>query len=173
MHCINKYKNRLIMKKFISIGALSGFLCLLFACNEKKEEPAPVAIDKEQIKKEIQAKEDSFAAVYNSGELRNIGYYADDAITFFQNQEPLRGKEAIVNFLKSDLSSTSGRKISFQTNEVFISNDANQVVELGYFKVVDSVGSTVNSGNYMSLFEKRDGKYVAVRDMSAGDRPTQ
>lgn len=161
------------MKKRISKGVLPGCLFLIFACNEKKEEPAPVVIDKEQIKKEIQAKEDSFAAVYNSGQLRSIGYYADDAISFFQNQEPLRGREAIADFLKNDLATNSGRKISFQTNEVFVSNDANQVVELGYYKVVDSVGSPVNTGNYMSLFEKRDGKYVAVRDMSAADKPAQ
>jgi hypothetical protein len=47
------------------------------------------------------------------------------------------------------------------------------VVELGYFKVTDSANATVNSGNYMSLFEKRDGKYVTLRDMSASDMPFQ
>ena len=36
-------------------------IILMFACNTKKEEPA-VVVDKEQIKKEIQAKEDEFAA---------------------------------------------------------------------------------------------------------------
>lgn len=161
------------MKYMIVILAIVASVTgMLFACNEKKEEQAAVVIDKEQIKKEIQAKEDSFAAVYNSGELRSIGYYADDATTFFQNREPLVGKEAIVNFLKADISSNSG-KISFTTNEVFVSNDGNQVVEIGSFKVVDSTNTPVNTGNYMSLFEKRNGKYVAVRDMSASDMPIQ
>ena len=160
------------MKKMISKGIWAGYLSLIFACNEKKQDPSPQAdvIDKEQIKKEIQAKEDSFAAVYNSGELRSIGYYADDAISFFQNQQPLKGRDAIANFLKDDMSSNSGRKITFQTNEVFVSNDGNLVTEVGYYRVVDSTGSPVNTGNYMSLFEKRNGKYVALRDMSAGDR---
>jgi len=150
------------------------FLCvtisLTLACNTKQEEPAASVIDKEQIKKEIQAKEDSFAAVYNSGELRNIGYYADDATSFFQNREPLVGKEAIVTFLKNDIISTTD-KISFKTNEVFVSNDGNLVVEIGAFKVVDSANAPLNTGNYMSVFEKRNGKYVAVRDMSASDMP--
>ncbi len=157
------------MKSKIQKGVLLGcIIILMFACNTKKEEPATVVVDKEQIKKEIQAKEDEFAAIYNSGELKNIGYYADDAITFFQNRPPLVGKEAIVEFLKSDLSSNSN-KISFKTNEVFVSNDGNQVVEIGYFKVVDSTNTGINTGNYMSLFEKRNGKYVCVRDMSASD----
>src|SRR6478609_2747866 len=92
---------------------------LMFACNSKNEEPAPV-VDKEQIKKEIQAKEDEFANAYNNGITKPIGYYADDATSFFQNRAPLVGKEAIVNFLKSDIISNTDR-ISYTTNEVFVS----------------------------------------------------
>jgi hypothetical protein len=60
-------------------------------------------------------------------------------------------------------------KISYTTKEVFVSNDANQVVEIGYYTVVDSANNPVNTGNYMVLFVKRDGKYVCLRDMSASD----
>ena len=161
--------------KTINKVLLAGTISLFFACNDKqsetatvKEEPA-VVIDKEQIKREIQAKEDEYAATYNSGVLKEIGYYADDATTYYQNRAPLVGKNAIVEFLQSDLQSNSN-KISFKTNEVFVSNDGNMVVEIGYFKVVDSTNKEVNSGHYMSLFEKRNGKYVAVRDMSASDK---
>jgi ketosteroid isomerase-like protein len=161
------------MKKMIVKGlSLGCIICLIFACTAKKEETAAVVIDKEQIKKEIQAKEDSFAAVYNSGELRNIGYYADDATSFFQNRPPLVGREAIISFLKNDITSNTD-SISFKTNEVFVSNDGNMVLEIGSFKVVDSVNTPINTGNYMSLFEKRNGKYVAVRDMSASDMPVK
>ncbi|HSD15071.1 MAG TPA: nuclear transport factor 2 family protein [Flavobacterium sp.] len=160
------------MKNKTIKGVLLGsILTLMFSCNTKKEETAAPVVDKEQIKKEIQAKEDEFAATYNAGELKDIGYYADDATTFFQNRPPLVGKPAIIEFLKSDLSTSSTNKISFQTNDVFVSSDGNQVVEVGAYKVVDSTNATINSGNYMSLFEKRDGKYVCVRDMSASEMP--
>ena len=152
----------------VTIGLLyvMGFS---FACNSKTEESKPaVVIDKEQIKKEIQAKEDEFAATYNSGELKSIGYYAEDAITFYPNRPPLRGKAAIVEYLKSGVSSNSN-KITFVTNEVFVSNDGNQVLEVGNYRVADSTDAIVNTGNYMSFFEKRNGKYVCVRDMSASD----
>ena len=141
----------------------------MISCNQKTETTATTAVDKEQIKKEIQAKEDEFAATYNAREIKDIGYYADDATSFFQNMPALIGKEAIVEFLKNDLMDANSNKISFKTDEVFVSNDGNQVVEIGYFKVVDSTNTTVNKGNYMSLFEKRNGKYVCVRDMSASD----
>jgi len=164
----------LIMKKKIVNGVLlSGILSLMISCSDSKDkEPATAAVDKEQIKKEIQAKEDAFAELYNTGQLKDIGYYADDATTFFQNRPPLIGKEAIVEFYKSAISSTSN-KISFTSKDIFVSNDGNQVVEVGYFKVVDSTNTPINTGNYMSLFEKRNGKYVCVRDMSASDMPAQ
>lgn len=145
-------------------------MALLFACTPKKSDTEAVVIDKEQIKKEIQAKEDAFAEVYNTGELKDIGYYAEDATTFYQNKAPLVGKQAIVEFLKSDLSSNSN-KISFTTNEVFPSSDGNQVVEIGSYKVVDSTNTAINTGNYMVMFEKRDGSYFSVREMSASDMP--
>jgi ketosteroid isomerase-like protein len=148
---------------------LGGILTFMFACNAKEKEPSAAVIDKEQIKKEIQAKEDEFAATYNSGELKSIGYYADDAISFYQNRAPLTGKKAIAEFLKSDLESNSN-KISFKTNEVFVSNDGNQVVEVGSYQLADSTNRTINTGNYMSLFEKRNGKYVCLRDMSVSDK---
>jgi ketosteroid isomerase-like protein len=153
---------------------ISSAMTLIIACSPKKEESAPSTIDKEQIKKEIQAKENEFAALYNTGELKNIGYYADDATVFSQNKAPLVGKPSIVDYLKAGIdSSTRGNVITFTTNEVFVTDDGNQVVEIGYYKLVDSASVPINTGNYMILFEKRDGKYVSVREMSASDMPLE
>jgi len=157
--------------KLVEAALLSCVISLMIACNTRKEE---VVIDKEQIKKEIQAKENEFAELYNSGELKSIGYYADDATVFSQNKAPSVGKEAIIQYLKVGIDASSkGNKISFTTNDVFVSNDGFQVVEIGYFKLVDSVDVAINTGNYMVLFEKRDGKYVSVREMSASDMPIE
>lgn len=157
------------MKNKLSKGLFLLYLMsLIIACNTKKEEPVEAVVDLEQIKKEIQAKENEYAEVYNAGELKKIGYYADDAITFAQNQEPKVGREAIIEYLKVDAEFRTDR-ISFNTNEVFVSNDGNLVVELGYYRVVDSTNTEINTGNYMCLFEKREGKYYCVREMSASD----
>ena len=159
------------MKNMFVKGIVLSYLFLLMAsCNSNEEKSTPVLIDKEQIKKEIQARENLFAETYNSGEVKKIGYYADDAVTFYQNMAPIRSKEERMKFLETDLGSNSN-KISFTTIEVFPSKDGTQVVEIGYYTVVDSTNAAVNTGNYMSLFEKRDGKYVCLRDMSASDMP--
>jgi ketosteroid isomerase-like protein len=153
--------------KTIQALVFGSMVCMLLAC--KNETPA---IDKEQIKKEIQAKEDQFAATYNAGELKDIGYYADDATTFYPNRAPLVGKKAIVDFLAGDIGGNSN-KIAYKTKDIFISSDGNQVVEVGSFTLTDSANNVLNTGNYMSLFEKRNGSYVSVRDMSASDVPRE
>ena len=158
------------MENKILKGALIGCIAILiFACNGNQAKIDSAAVDKEQIKKEIQAKEDAFAELYNKNELKNIGYYADDAVSYLQNRSPLVGRDSIISFLKNDIISNTD-KISFTTKEVFVSSDGNMVVEFGYFKVVDTFNNPLNTGNYMSYFEKRNGKYVAVRDMSASDK---
>ncbi|REG92193.1 YybH family protein [Flavobacterium aquicola] len=160
------------MKKIFSRGlVLSAVLLSLISC--KKEEPAVVAaIDTNQIKEEIQAKENEFADTYNAGIMKDIGYFADDAITYPQNNQPVTGKEAIVKYLKTHIDTISkGKKISFTTNEVFVAKDGEQVVEIGSYKVTDSTAAVVNSGNYMTLFVKKDGKYYSLRDMSTSDLP--
>ena len=152
---------------------LAFTMSLMIACNTNKTEPAAV-IDTEQIKKEIQAKEDEYAATYNAGKMKAIGYYAEDAISFSQNSAPHVGRAAIVEYLKSNMDTlTNPNKISYTTNEVFVSNDANQVVEIGYYTVVDSTNTPINTGNYMVLFVKRDGRYVCLREMSASDMSVQ
>ena len=54
---------------------------------------------------------------------------------------------------------------------MFVAKDGEQVVETGTYKVTDSTAAVVNSGNYMTLFVKKDGKYYSLRDMSTSDLP--
>src|SRR4051812_1412585 len=104
-------------KKLIEVTLLPCLMALIIACTPEKKTSE---IDKEQIKKEIQAKENQFAELYNTGELRDIGYYAEDATSFSQNKAPLVGKPAIIEYLKAGIeSSSTGNKIQFTTNEVF------------------------------------------------------
>lgn len=159
-------KNNIL--KGIAFGVIAA---LVIACQPKKEEaPAPVAVDKDKIKAELQAMENVMADMYNMKSAASEEYYADDATSFSQNKPPLVGKLAIDKSIKDDLATfPEGEKISFSANEVFPSSDGNQVVEIGSYKVEDAAGVVKFRGNYMSLFEKRDGKYVCIRDMGASD----
>lgn len=148
------------------------FITLLAACKQKKDEAVTAAVDKDQVKKEIQAMENAFAAAYNDRNMEAIVYYANDAITYSQNAPALVSKYEIDNSIREDIKNfPKGFKLSNTTTEVHVSNDGNQVVEIGLYKVTDSTNTVKSSGNYISLFEKRDGKYICVRDMAASNRP--
>jgi ketosteroid isomerase-like protein len=157
--------------KILKGGLLLVILTVMIGCNEKKE-ALTSTVDEDAIKTEIQAIEDAFAAAYNARNPDEIMYYADDAISFSNEKDPLEGKAAIHKSIKEDLATfPKAAKISFQTKEVHISNDGNQVVEIGGYTVIDSTSTKMMSGNFMSLFEKRDGKYICIRDMGSSDMP--
>jgi len=163
-------QNHQFMKnKMLNGIALSMISILFFACQPKKEEVA--AIDKEQIKNEIQALENKMAEMFNDRNVVAEEYYAEDATSFSQNKPPLVGKADIEKSIKEDLAQfPEGYQIAFVVNEIFPSTDGNQVVEIGNYRVSDSSMAALYTGNYIAVFEKRDGKYVCVRDMSASDR---
>lgn len=157
-------KNKMLKGIVLSMVSL-----LFFACNPKTEE---VAIDKEQIKNEIQGIENKMAELFNDRNVNASEYYADDATSFSQNKPPLVGKAAIEKSIKDDLAEfPEGYQIAFVVNEIFPSDNGNQVVEVGNYRVSDASSTALYTGNYIAVFEKRDGKYVCIRDMSASDRP--
>ncbi len=158
------------MKNKLLKGIAFGIITVAFlGCNPKKEETAPT-VDKEQIKTEIQALETAFVNAYNNRNVDSVSYYADDAVSFLQGGEPLVGKAAILESLKKDAEAApKGNKFTFTTQDVFPSSDGNQVVEVGRYELADSTETVLNSGNYISVFEKRDGKYVCIRDMGASN----
>jgi ketosteroid isomerase-like protein len=153
------------MKNKILMGGLLGVvMALSLACNQKKEEKS---IDKGQVKAEIQAIEDHFASAYNIRNVDSITYYADSAISYFAGEMPIVGKAAIHQHIANELLDfPKGAKVSFETIEIYVTGDGNNVAEIGAYKLVDSIGTLLHRGHYFSFFAKRNGKFVCMRDMT-------
>jgi len=155
--------------KIIQGMLLSGVITLQIACAPKKAEPvATVEIDKDQVKKEIQAIENKFASVYTHRNLDSLTYYADDATSYFVGKEPITGKAAIHQFIEEDLKDfPAGAKLVNETLEIYVTGDGNNVAEIGEYKQEDASGKILQKGHYFSFFAKRNGKYVCTRDMAS------
>jgi ketosteroid isomerase-like protein len=150
--------------KILTVGLLGIILTLSLACNQKKEEKS---IDKNQIKAEIQAIENQFALAYNNRNVDSITYYADSAVSYFAGERPIVGKAAIHQHIANELLDIpEGAKVSFETIEIYVANDGNNVAEIGAFKLADSTGTLIHRGHYFSFFAKRNGKFVCTRDMT-------
>jgi ketosteroid isomerase-like protein len=150
--------------KILMGGLLALILALSLACNQKKEEQS---IDKDQVKAEIQAIENNFALAYNNRNVDSITYYADSAISYFAGESPIVGKTAILQHIANELKDfPEGAKLSFETIEIYVTGDGNNVAEIGAYTQVDSAGTLLHRGHYFSFFAKRNGKFVCMRDMT-------
>jgi ketosteroid isomerase-like protein len=154
--------------KIVTAGLLLALVTILTACNQGKDAKTETpAIDKEQIKAQIQELENHFALIYNSRNTDSLTYYADDAVSYFNGQHPVAGKAAIHKYINDEVKDyPTGAKISFETEEIYIGVEGRFVFEIGSYKQVDSTGILLHRGHYFSLFEKRDGKYWCIRDMA-------
>ncbi len=154
--------------RILAAGILLSAVLMFWSCNRAAEvkTEAP-AIDKEQVKAEIQALENHFATVYDSRNADSLSYYADSAVSYFNGHQPVAGKASIHKFIEEELMNfPKGAKINFQTEEVYIGADAKFVFEIGAYKQTDATGAILQQGHYFSLFEKINGKYQCIRDMA-------
>ncbi|MDQ3017268.1 MAG: DUF4440 domain-containing protein, partial [Bacteroidota bacterium] len=58
---------------------------------------------------------------------------------------------------------SSGSTLAFVTTGVWA--DGKYATETGTSKRTDKDGKVIYTGKYMTLFELRDGKYIAIRDI--------
>ena len=138
------------------------------ATTEKEE-----VIDMEKVKVEIQAMEDAYAAGEKAKDADAVvEYYSDDAISYSRNNQPLSGKAAIRdNMANSIAKDTTGNYNVYKVVDLFA--EGNTAIEIGSWTEFDASGNEKENGNYMSYFQKRDGKYLCVRDMSTTTSPVK
>ena len=159
------------MSKIIRLFGFFVFATLILsscAAPEKAE-----ALDMGKITAEIQAMEDAYAAGEKAKDADAVAaYYSKDAISYSANKQPLVGQAAIrAKIADSIAKDTTGSHSVYKIVDLFA--EGNTVVEIGSWTEIDSTGNEVENGNYMSVFEKRDGKYVCVRDMSTTTAPVK
>ncbi|OIQ27214.1 MAG: hypothetical protein BM564_13045 [Bacteroidetes bacterium MedPE-SWsnd-G2] len=159
------------MKNNISLFGFLVLMALFFsACTTVEKE---VAVDMAKVKAEIQAMEDAYAAGQQAKDADAVAaYYSEDAISYGQNKQPLSGRTAIRNNIAKDIANdTTGTYNVYKIVDLFA--EGNTVVEIGSWTEFNASGTQTDNGNYMSYFEKRDGKYICVRDMSTTATPVK
>jgi uncharacterized protein (TIGR02246 family) len=158
------------MRSKIKLALFCGISALLLsACSAPAEKAASVDIDK--LKTEIQAMEDAYAAGEKAKDAAAVAaYYSDDAISYSRNEAPASGKAAIQARIADRLAKdTTGNTSVYKVVDLFA--EGNIAVEIGSWTMSNPSGAEVDKGHYMSYFQKRDGKYVCVRDMNATSNP--
>ena len=162
------------MKKTILLVTYVSCVLLFTSCQEaeKKETPAqtttvaePTKPDMAQIRSEIVAIETAWAAAQNAKDVKGLmAMYADDAVSMPDGEPMVSGKAAIQKKQEADFAKPSTyASVAFETLDVYA--QANVVTEVGKTMYKDAAGKTTGGGKYMAVYEKRDGKYLCIREI--------
>ncbi|MDP2889914.1 MAG: nuclear transport factor 2 family protein [Bacteroidota bacterium] len=152
-----------------------AFSLLVIGCSAPAPKVAETPIqvvaepDMAAIKAEIQALESSWSAADNARDAGAIAaFYAEDAVSLSNNKPMLVGKAAIQTDIEAGLAKRpAGSTVSYDVLDVF--GDDKQVTEVGKATVKDASGKVISTGKYMAVWEKRDGKYICIRDIYNDD----
>ncbi|MBK6998015.1 MAG: nuclear transport factor 2 family protein [Lewinellaceae bacterium] len=117
----------------------------------------------------MQAIENAWAAASNARDVAAIvAFYADDAISMNSNKPMSVGKAAIQKDIEAEMGKRKENStVAFETMDLY--GDETRVTETGKITVKDSTGTLTYSGKYMAVWEKRDGKWLTIRDISNDD----
>ena len=161
------------MKKTILLITYVSCVLLFASCQEavKKETPAattvaePAMPDLAQIRSEIVAIENAWAVAQNAKDINALmALYADDAVSMPDGEPMLTGKAAIQKKQEADFAKPSKyASIAFETIDVYAQGDV--VTETGKTMYKDAAGKTTGGGKYIAVYEKRDGKYLCIREI--------
>jgi uncharacterized protein (TIGR02246 family) len=125
--------------------------------------------DMAAVKTEIQALETAWSNADNARDVKALAaFYSDDAVSMGNNVPMLVGKTAIQKDIEAGLAKKAkGSTTSYEVLDVF--GCENEVTETGKITRKDSTGKVISTGKYMAVWEKRDGKYICVRDIGNED----
>ena len=159
------------MRSKILLVAVSAMAVSIFSACSSEEKTA--AVDIAKVKPEIQAMEDAYAAAEKAKDADKVmAYYSEDAVSYGRNRAPEVGKTAIKESLAKRLAAdTSGNTNVYKIVDLF--GEGDMLVEIGSWTETNSAGAEINKGHYMSYFQKREGKYVCVRDMNVTSSPAK
>ncbi len=146
-------------------------LFTLPSCQKMESTAQNAELNMDSVKAQITMLEDGFARASNAKDVDGVAvYYANDAESLANNESTRVGMDAIKAGIKREMDSdTSGSTIAFVTTGVWA--DGKYATETGTSSITNKDGKVTYTGKYMTLFELRDGKYVAIRDIWNDDVP--
>ena len=171
------------MKQISHLKFATAFIALFFftiGCNQPAADKAPevtadapqsmaAKADPAKMKADIQALETAWATADNARDANALAaFYSDDAVSLSNNQPMLVGKAAIQKDVEASMAKRpKGSTVSYDVLDAF--GGENFVTEVGKTTHKDLTGKVYSVGKYMAIWEKRNGKYVCIRDISNDD----
>ena len=141
---------------------LAASLAALAAC-AKTAPPAPNTAADETA---VRAVNIAWFKAYNAGDGAAVAaLYTEDAVLSAPGAPAARGIASIREFYVKDAAAfaTAGlANVDGPTSDIGVSGDL--AWQWGTYKVTDKSGATVEVGKYLTVFQRKDGKWMIIRD---------
>jgi uncharacterized protein (TIGR02246 family) len=155
---MNRSRNKfwLAVGFIMAIGSMTGFV----QAAESADEAA------------IRAQSTSWAKAYNGGDAKAItALYAEDALFLPPGASGVSGRAALLAYFTKDIAGSKAAGAVFVLSpktDVGVSGDMGW--ESGTYKV-NVKGAVVETGKFLSVSRKKDGKWLYIRDTYNADAP--
>lgn len=173
MNKVNQFKCATASVAFLFFAVGCGQTAKDETANKKSEteQATTEKADPAKLKAEIQEQETAWSVADNARDANAVAaYYADDAQSLATDKPTLVGNAAIKKDIEEGFAKrVKGSKVSYDVMDVYGSD--NHVTEVGKINRMDSTGKTTSTGKYMAVWEKRDGKWLCIRDIGNEDAP--
>ena len=145
-----------------------GVMMAITGCTATTPAPVDTAADEATIKAATAAWLDA----YNAGDVEKIvAMYADDAVLMPPHAPVANGHTGIRSFLQTDTAGAKAAGVKLIPGPATASVVGDMGWESGSYTVSDASGKTVDSGSYLAVSRKVNGKWLLIRDTYNSDRP--
>jgi uncharacterized protein (TIGR02246 family) len=120
----------------------------------------------------IRAQTTSWEKAYNGGDAKGVAaQYAEDALLLPPGSPGVKGRAAILAFFTKDIAeSKAGGAVFVIDPKTDVGVSGNTGWESGTYKVTVK-GAVVDTGKFLSVSRKKDGKWLYIRDTWNSDAP--
>ena len=160
------------MKKQLSITVFASCcLALLVLSCEQRQQPASDTRAADEAA--IRGISPTWFKAYSAGDVNSVvALYAEDAVVNAPGTPAARGQAAIREYFKKDIAASASAGLATNgspTTDVGVSGDLGW--EWGTFTATNKSGATVDAGKYVTVYAKKDGKWLIIRDIWNSDGP--
>jgi len=160
---------KLLIQTILKAGSL--LLMLIIAatgCQQQTDESKTAVFDMGKAKSFIDSINTKFIEEFRNGDsVALASHYWPDAELFFPKGEPIKGKDIISGWGSSiNMGLTD---ITLTTTD--ITGDENFIIETGIIELRDGKKSLVDKGNYVVVWQQRNGEWKLYRDIGNSSMP--
>jgi uncharacterized protein (TIGR02246 family) len=153
-----------MLRRFVLVV---GTLIVASACAPAAPPPVDTAAEEAALKTVTAAWLDA----YNAGDVEKIvAMYAEDGVLMPPHAAVATGHAAIRSFLTADTAGAKAAGVKIVPGAATAGVAGDTGWESGSYSIADASGATVDSGSYLSVSRKSNGKWLYVRDTYNSDR---